>query len=48
MAGKIAEMYKESKAKETLGQFGYNREGKVSVAGKIDKVTPAIGLNNKV
>jgi flagellar biosynthesis/type III secretory pathway chaperone len=48
VSNKIVEIYKESRAQETLRQFGYNKDGKVSVAGKIDKVMPSIGLNNKV
>ncbi len=48
ISNKIVEIYKESRAQETLRQFGYNKDGKVSVAGKIDKVMPSIGLNDKV
>ncbi|GAB4162689.1 MAG: hypothetical protein Tsb006_1110 [Rickettsiaceae bacterium] len=48
VSSKIVEMYKDSKTQETLRQFGYNKEGKVSVASNIDKVMPAIGLNDKV
>lgn len=48
VSNKIVEIYKESRTQETLRQFGYNKDGKVSVAGKIDKVMPSIGLNDKV
>ena len=48
VSNKIIEIYKESRTQETLRQFGYNKDGKVSVAGKIDKVMPSIGLNDKV
>lgn len=44
----FVEIYKETRAQEALRQFGYNKQGKVSVDGKIEKVMPAIGLNNKV
>lgn len=48
VSNKIVEIYKESRTQETLRQFGYNKDGKVSVAGKIDKVMPSIGLNDKI
>ena len=48
VSNKIIEIYNKSRTQETLRQFGYNKDGKVSVAGKIDKVMPSIGLNDKV
>ncbi len=44
----LVEIFKDIKTKETLRNYGYNKDGKVSVAGKIDKVMPSIGLNNKI
>lgn len=44
----LVEIFKDIKTKETLRSYGYNKDGKVSVAGKIDKVMPSIGLNNKI
>jgi flagellar biosynthesis/type III secretory pathway chaperone len=44
---KIVEMYKNNKTQETLRQFGYNKEGNIA-GGKIEKIMPSIGLNNKV
>jgi flagellar biosynthesis/type III secretory pathway chaperone len=44
----LVEIFKDMKTKETLRSYGYNKDGKVSVAGKIDKVMPSIGLNNKI
>lgn len=48
VSDKIVEMYKASKTQETLRQFGYNKDGQVTASGNIEKVMPAIGLNNKV
>jgi len=44
----IIEMYKKGKTQETLRQFGYNKDGTISVSGSVEKVMPSIGLNNKV
>lgn len=44
---KIVDMYKDSKTRETLRQFGYNKDGHIA-GGKIEKIMPSIGLNNKV
>ena len=44
----IIQLYKKTKTEETLRQFGYNKDGKIDVADKMDKVMPSIGLNNKV
>lgn len=48
ISAQIVEMYKANKIQSTLRQFGYNKEGKFSVAGKIDQIMPSIGLNSKV
>ena len=48
VSDKIIEMYKSNKTQETLRQFGYNKDGSVTVSDNIEKVMPAIGLNNKV
>ncbi|RUP42026.1 MAG: hypothetical protein EKK63_03015 [Acinetobacter sp.] len=44
----LVEMYKENKTGEIIRQFGYNKDGKVSVAANVAHVMPSIGLNNKV
>lgn len=44
----LVEMYKENKTDEIIRQFGYNKDGKVSVAANVAHVMPSIGLNSKV
>jgi flagellar biosynthesis/type III secretory pathway chaperone len=45
---KIVEIYKEKRVDQTVRQFGYNQEGTISALKNLEKVMPAISLNNKV
>ncbi|NRB10271.1 MAG: hypothetical protein HRU35_01445 [Rickettsiaceae bacterium] len=45
---RIIEQYQENCAESTIRQFGYNNEGVVPAAKNLEKVMPAISLNNKV
>lgn len=47
VSNQLVEMYKENKTDEIIRQFGYNKNGRVAIAEKVENVMPSIGLNSK-
>ncbi len=45
---KIIEIYKEKRMDQTVKQFGYNQDGSISAFKNLEKIMPAISLNNKI
>ena len=48
VSNKLMEMYKQQRLEQTIDKFGYNKEGEISALKNLEKVMPAISLNNKV
>lgn len=47
VSDQMIEMYKANKAQETMRQYGYNKDGNISV-DKIKNAMPSVGYSNKV
>ena len=47
VSDQMIEMYKANKARETMRQYGYNKDGNIST-DKIKNAMPSVGYSNKV
>jgi flagellar biosynthesis/type III secretory pathway chaperone len=45
---KMVEIYQYQKTKEAIEQSGYDDTGKISIIKRLEKIMPAISLNNKI
>lgn len=48
VSGKIVELYKTKYLEHTVNQLGYNKDGELAAIKKLEKVMPAISLNDKI
>ena len=47
-SNKIIEFYKEAQKSKVTKNYGYNSQGNIVVSKDLEKVMPAISLNNKI
>ena len=45
---KMVEIYQNQKTKEAIEQSGYDNSGEISILKRLEKIMPAISLNNKI
>lgn len=45
---KMVEIYQNQRTKEAIEQSGYDDTGKISIIKRLEKIMPAISLNNKI
>jgi DNA-directed RNA polymerase subunit H (RpoH/RPB5) len=45
---KIMEIYNSSRVNQLVNQYGYNKDGQIAAAQNLEKIMPAININNKI
>ena len=45
---KILEIYNSTTVKELVSQYGYNKSGEITAQKNLEKIMPAININNKI
>lgn len=45
---KIVEIYNSSRVDQLVNQYGYNKDGQIAAAQNLEKIMPAINVNNKI